>query len=447
MTVLCGFDFSASSMRAAEVAADFAARLKVPLHLVHVLPPWPGQVLTDEKTSLLAATRRALEVEAEKLRRKGIELKLHVEPEHSTEALVQAAERLGAKLLVVGATGREEAHGGRLGSTADRLAQQARIPTVVVRRAEPFQQWVRGERPLRVLVGIDPTAISKFAWDWARELGRIGPVELIGAHLYWPPQEFHRLGLTGPRSFIDADPEVEKTLRAELGSMCEGGPNVTSRLRLLPSMGRPADRLVLVAHEEAADLIVVGSHSRSAIAGLWEGSVSRGVLRESNEAVACVPAPIGSAKPRVTDVRTVIAATDFSPTGDAAIAHAYGQVPLGGKVYLVHVIPPTGARPATEGRDILEASEGLEKVRAAALEKLRSLIPLEARGKFSEPIILESREPAAAIAQSAERLGAEVICLGTHGRQGLSKAVLGSVAQGVLSQTRRPVLLVREPKV
>jgi nucleotide-binding universal stress UspA family protein len=74
MTILCGFDFSASSMRAAEVAADFAARLDVPLHLVHVLAPWPGQIPTDETTSLLAATQRALESDAEKLRSKGVAL-------------------------------------------------------------------------------------------------------------------------------------------------------------------------------------------------------------------------------------------------------------------------------------------------------------------------------------------------------------------------------------
>ena len=40
--------------------------------------------------------------------------------------------------------------------------------------------------------------------------------------------------------------------------------------------------------------------------------------------------------------------------------------------------------------------------------------------------MLESRHPADAICQAAERLGADMICLGTHGRTGVAKAVLGS---------------------
>jgi nucleotide-binding universal stress UspA family protein len=59
--------------------------------------------------------------------------------------------------------------------------------------------------------------------------------------------------------------------------------------------------------------------------------------------------------------------------------------------------------------------------------------------------VLESGDPALAICQAAERLDARVICIGTHGRTGLAKVVLGSVAQAVLGGTGRPVLLARRP--
>lgn len=81
----------------------------------------------------------------------------------------------------------------------------------------------------------------------------------------------------------------------------------------------------------------------------------------------------------------------------------------------------------------------------AAVEQLRTLVPLQAAAgeKHSEVMVLESRDAAQAITQAAERLGADLICLGTHGRGGLSKTVLGSVAQAVLAHTERPTLLVR----
>jgi nucleotide-binding universal stress UspA family protein len=59
--------------------------------------------------------------------------------------------------------------------------------------------------------------------------------------------------------------------------------------------------------------------------------------------------------------------------------------------------------------------------------------------------VLSSRHPAQAIAQAAERLDADVICLGTHGRTGVARTLLGSEAQSVLANTHRPVLLARAP--
>jgi nucleotide-binding universal stress UspA family protein len=55
-------------------------------------------------------------------------------------------------------------------------------------------------------------------------------------------------------------------------------------------------------------------------------------------------------------------------------------------------------------------------------------------------------QPAMAICQAAERLDVDIICLGTHGRTGLPRAALGSIAEAVLNHTRRPVLLARGMK-
>ena len=66
-------------------------------------------------------------------------------------------------------------------------------------------------------------------------------------------------------------------------------------------------------------------------------------------------------------------------------------------------------------------------------------------GIMGEADIIESGDPARAIRQAADRFGADVICLGSHGRSGFSAAVMGSVAQAVMAQSQRPVLVVRPP--
>ena len=60
--------------------------------------------------------------------------------------------------------------------------------------------------------------------------------------------------------------------------------------------------------------------------------------------------------------------------------------------------------------------------------------------------VIAAVEPWQAICQAAERLGADLVCLGTHGRTGIARAALGSVAVNVLTHIRRPLLLARGQK-
>ena len=56
--------------------------------------------------------------------------------------------------------------------------------------------------------------------------------------------------------------------------------------------------------------------------------------------------------------------------------------------------------------------------------------------------VIESGDPAPAICQAAEHFGADVICLGSPGRTVLAATFMGSVAQAVIAESPRPVLVV-----
>jgi nucleotide-binding universal stress UspA family protein len=72
-------------------------------------------------------------------------------------------------------------------------------------------------------------------------------------------------------------------------------------------------------------------------------------------------------------------------------------------------------------------------------------VPPDAGERFDiEAEIIESGNAAEAISQEAERFDADAICVGSHGRSGLAKTLLGSVAQAVMANSKRPVLIVRE---
>jgi nucleotide-binding universal stress UspA family protein len=57
--------------------------------------------------------------------------------------------------------------------------------------------------------------------------------------------------------------------------------------------------------------------------------------------------------------------------------------------------------------------------------------------------ILRGEDPARTIAQAAARLGVDAICIASHGRSGITRALVGSVADKLLRATRKPVLVLR----
>ena len=79
----------------------------------------------------------------------------------------------------------------------------------------------------------------------------------------------------------------------------------------------------------------------------------------------------------------------------------------------------------------------------AALEReLLALTPMGATSK-TRAHILVGDDPAELIAETAARVGADVVCIASHGRSGLTRALVGSVADRLLRHTRLPVLVLR----
>jgi nucleotide-binding universal stress UspA family protein len=202
---------------------------------------------------------------------------------------------------------------------------------------------------------------------------------------------------------------------------------------------RPDSQLIDLARAEHADLIVVGLNQREGLLESWLGSIARGIVHNAPMSVACVPAswPDNSVSERVPIFKRVLVGTDFSKLGNQAIPFAYSMLYRGGVVRLVHVVIPA--------RSTVKVQDAQRKQINKITDELRALIPSEAGARWvtTEFEVVTSRQPAASICQAAERFGADLICLGSHGRSGLSRAILGSVAQDVMARSLRPVLVVR----
>jgi len=437
MSIVCGVDFSDASLQAVRVAAALAAAAKLPLYLVHATEPAADEGAADRART--GFRNESLAARARALRERGIDVRSRVEVGVPDQVLSDFATEVAATLIVIGPVGHRRGSGLLLGSHADKLAQHARVPVLVARDAAAFEHWASGTAELSVLLGVDFSRSAGDASGFLTELALLGRCRVTATYLYWPPAEWRRLGLSGIRGFLDKDPEVSRAIERDLRARTEELSRSTEvRLRAEPHLGSLGSGLVEMAKQEGAELIVVGSHARNAVRKIWEGSVSRGVLEEAAVSVLCVPSPHAAMRGEPHRPRSVLVATDFSSVGDGAVGFAYCLVADGGTVHLVHVVP---RRPSDslEPFDVFHSGPRDAPVE----ERLRALVPADASARqlTSELHVLTSHDVAQAIYQASERLGADLVCLGTRARGRVTKALLGSVAERVVSLTRRPILL------
>jgi nucleotide-binding universal stress UspA family protein len=149
--------------------------------------------------------------------------------------------------------------------------------------------------------------------------------------------------------------------------------------------------------------------------------------------------------------RTLVCATDFSATGDAAATAAFALAGKGATVHLVHVTEPAFVVSPLDGTPLLAkmpTPDELAKTEARAEKHLKGLVPEEAlaRGVATQTHVVLDSGVAGTVARVAKEVGADAIVIGTHGRKGLDKLLMGSVASDVLRQAGPAVIVVRPAK-
>lgn len=142
------------------------------------------------------------------------------------------------------------------------------------------------------------------------------------------------------------------------------------------------------------------------------------------------------------NVKDILVPVDYSHSGDAALAYAAS---LGkeydAELHLVHVFEPPFAH--VDGGF---ASAPVPAVTPADLEaeeaKLNEITP-DKGVKFCREFIVGN--PADELVSYAKEKGIDLVVMGTHGRTGLNRLLMGSVAEGVVRRSPCPVLTIKQP--
>lgn len=241
-------------------------------------------------------------------------------------------------------------------------------------------------------------------------------------------------------SVSKTEEEVAMEQRA-LDDLATRTRDVTGRLRedveLAVRIGPVDVASVTYAEQHHVDVLVVGATGRTGLARLLLGSTAERVIRHAHCTVLVArPSP---------ESERVLAATDLSVAAMSAVDRAKDEVIWrGGTLDLVHVMDfsslawPAAAGPLG-GFSPSISQDRIAQMRDLALQSLR-----EIGGPGAEIHVIEG-SPKRGIVMTAEGIKCGLIVLATHGRTGLARMALGSVAEAVARVAHCSVLVVRPP--
>ncbi len=412
MAIICGSDLSPASDGALEVARALAGlRGDREIVVVHVADA-EGDV---------AKTRAALDASVARIP-EGPEIRVELVVGEAETTLTSFAETEGADLIVIGAAGSSSKKGSTShGSTAARIIALTRTPVLIVRDPKPWLAFAQQARPLKLLASIDESIASELTLQWTHGLRTKGPVEVVLGAIYYPDDAASFYGVHA-KTLVDRDPEIEQLLARDLLKRFGTTEGVVARTRR--GLGRIGDHVLELANDENVDAIVIGTSQKTGINRL--GSVSELVVTEAIQSVVCVPPNALLPTFVVPPMQSALVATDLSPFANRAVAYAFAALPENGEIHVAHVV-----------------DHDAEVDEADTIRSLLALAPINGRALKITAYVVRGDDAAAAIAQTGARLGVDFIVLASHGRSGITRALMGSVADRLLRATRKPVLVLR----
>lgn len=283
----------------------------------------------------------------------------------------------------------------------------------------------------KVLVPLDGSPLAERALPLAREIARAQgePVVLL--------KVVEARARRAPEPAVAPLEAVAARLRAE---------GVAAIVRTAYTGAGGVGRAIAeLARQEGAGLIVMATHARRGLTRWAHGSVADAVVRTAELPVIVVPPPGGTGLPEHDGPRIVVP-LDGSTLAEAALAPiAELAGTLKAPLHLIEVVEPWGYTMATEPSVYVpvDPEEALAEARAY-LDQTATWLRAMGLSVTTQAVVGSA---VTEIARVAREIGATLIALGSHGRGGVARALLGSVATGILQRAEVPVMIVRQAAV
>lgn len=292
-----------------------------------------------------------------------------------------------------------------------------------------------------VLAATDFSDTAAAALDWATELARQLGTRLELVHAVTTPPSMP--GYV-PTSGLDFTADVRRAAEGKLQELAVSLRQAGTEAGAYLDAGTPSQVIVDRAEAVAASAIVLGTRGLTGLRHLLLGSTTERVIHDA-------PCPVLAIHPedrgRHRPLRTILVPTDFSKDAELAIATAHRLLaPFEHNARLVLVNAFNLPIEYTTYGLLPVSVNYLEDTGLEAERRLYELSQrLEREGLTVETVAREG-DPAHVITEEAEKRGADLIAMGTHGHSALRHLLLGSTAERVIQHAPCPVMTIRRPK-
>lgn len=212
--------------------------------------------------------------------------------------------------------------------------------------------------------------------------------------------------------------------------------------------GHANEQILLFTKETAIDLIIMATHGRSGVTRWWIGSVAENIVTEATLPVLLIRSKHlrENEANKTKTFHHILVPLDGSSLGESALQHVgILASKLEATINLLHVIHSfDGLGFDIPGYDLKIMTKKLSDSGKKYLKNISE--KLKNKGiKTSSKVIVGN--PANTIIDYALQEKVDLVAMSTHGRSGITRWVLGSVADKVLRESSLPLWLVRSPKM
>jgi nucleotide-binding universal stress UspA family protein len=293
-----------------------------------------------------------------------------------------------------------------------------------------------------LLVPLDGSSFSEDALPLARRLASRLSAEVHLVHVIRPAPDFD---LKQPGDDLEWNAKVREGAEAHLGEIAESMKSEGIRARVAVLEGRVVDALDGYLRENSIPLAVMTTHGSGGLRRWWLGSVADGLLRGGSANILLVR-PWDDTDERDAEApafRHLVVPLDGSRAAEAALPPALDLARhFDARVSLLRVVPAPLEVTSIYGVPGVRMEGDADRER---MKRAKAYLEEVARrsGPEVESKAIEHGAAAEGVIEGARELGGDLLVISTHGHGGLTRVVLGSVADKVVRGTALPVLVVR----